>query len=148
MLQYAFFSGFDSEERPTFDNAYIKERIDEKDVKKTIIKFGCKTGLTRGAFRLKGCSVRIAEQTPFNSPNVVMKNQYEILSIGPTNFFQPGDSGSAVFLVDDNNQLHCIGIAIGCTSYNSAIVTPIVPVLNALGLPKRLKSFTHEQMSE
>lgn len=92
-------TGFEVNDKPLFDDGSIKETIDPEDVKRIVIKFGCKTGLTRGAFRLRGCSVRVAEATTFSSPNVVMKNQYEIQSIGPTSFFNLGIPDPQFFLL-------------------------------------------------
>lgn len=133
-----------------FDSGSVKREIFPEDASKIVIKFGSNTGLTRGAFRLNGAQVRVKRDvdltTPINPQTFTMKGQYEIQSVGPTDFFQPGDSGSGVYIVDENKQIHCIGIAIGCTKYRSAIVTPIKDVLEALGLPRKLKTFVPENM--
>ncbi|KAJ8313562.1 hypothetical protein KUTeg_008123 [Tegillarca granosa] len=143
-------AGFDA--APVFDSGSIKEHMTQRDANRPIIKFGSETGLTKGVFTLNGPDVKISQQVGFESPcgnhTLIMKNQYEIQQIGNIPFFKPGDSGSGVFLVDDQRELHCIGMAIGCTSYGSAIVTPIGEILEALALPKRLKRFYHEPMEE
>ncbi|KAJ8311557.1 hypothetical protein KUTeg_010912 [Tegillarca granosa] len=143
-------AGFDRVNYPVFDSGSVKKEINPEDTPKIIIKFGSNTGLTRGAFRLNGVQVRVKRKinltTPINPQTFTMKGQYEIQSVGPKDFFQPGDSGSGVYIVDENKQLHCIGIAIGCTSYRSTIVTPIKDVLEALDLPSKLKTFKPENM--
>ncbi|KAK3104608.1 hypothetical protein FSP39_006050 [Pinctada imbricata] len=64
-----------------------------------------------------------------------MKGQYEVESGSIHNpFFITGDSGSAVFQKEIDGKLVCIGIAIGKTSYDTTVVTPIGAVLDALGL--------------
>lgn len=143
-------AGFDGANFPVFDSGSVKTEIYPEDTPQIVIKFGSNTGLTRGAFRLNGAQVRVKRDidltTPINPETFTMKGQYEIQSVGPTDFFQPGDSGSGVYIVDEKKQLHCIGIAIGCTKYRSAIVTPIKDVLEVLGLPRKLKTFAPESM--
>jgi hypothetical protein len=48
-------------------------------------------------------------------------------------FTQAGDSGSGVFLVDNKDSLHCIGMLIGVCSDMTAVVTPINNILQILG---------------
>lgn len=61
-------------------------------------------------------------------------NQIEILSLNDsTVFFDLGDSGSLVFIPIED-ELYCVGLAIGRTSYYSCLVTPIEHVLKALNL--------------
>ncbi|KAK3108255.1 hypothetical protein FSP39_004268 [Pinctada imbricata] len=64
-----------------------------------------------------------------------MQGQYEVNSDSKyTPFFIPGDSGSAVFIRETTGSLTCVGIALGKTSYGTAIVTPIGAVLDELHL--------------
>ena len=72
-----------------------------------------------------------------------MFGQYEIYSTCHEPFSKPGDSGSLVFMLRDNNEddLVCIGMVIGTSSHGSCIVTPIVHVLRALNLPLSLSRF-------
>ena len=52
-----------------------------------------------------------------------------------TVFFDLGDSGALVFMpLNDDDELHCVGQAIGRTTYYSCLVTPIETVLQELGL--------------
>lgn len=119
-----------------------------------IIKSGRTTGLTTGELTLNGSSEVAVKTVPANnldtSTRVIFKSMYEVHSYIPGKmFFQSGDSGSGVFLVDKNEKLHCFGIAIGCTDYGAAIVEPIIPVLKALfgdAYPAKLKEFQQEPM--
>ena len=74
-----------------------------------------------------------------------MFGQYEIYSTCNEPFAKPGDSGSLVFMLRDNNEddLVCIGMVIGISSHGSCIVTPIVHVLRAFNLPLSLTRFEH-----
>jgi hypothetical protein len=67
-------------------------------------------------------------------------------------FAAAGDSGALVFQVDPpptddgDDQLVCIGMVVGGTSYYTTAVTPIVPVLEALNV--KMHVFPQEQMDE
>ncbi|XP_061162380.1 uncharacterized protein LOC133171608 [Saccostrea echinata] len=72
-------------------------------------------------------------QTHVQPNTFLMYNQVAIdshCSLGP--FFKIGDSGSLVFLPQEDGTLDCIGMAIGCTSYGTCIMTPIEDVLDNL----------------
>ncbi|OWF36758.1 uncharacterized protein LOC110441179 [Mizuhopecten yessoensis] len=102
-----------------------------------VFKFGSRTHLTRGVLVHFGIEVRplsCTMQTSSKAGNVWIKNQYEVLGLEGQSFFEPGDSGAAVFSHSPfDRSLCCIGIAIGSLSNGSAIVTPIGAVLKALG---------------
>lgn len=65
-------------------------------------------------------------------------------------FCQEGDSGAAVFLLDDDNKLYCIGMVIGIMSDFTSVVTPIQNILDILGRKcgkkLELKKFQFAQM--
>ncbi|KAK3599786.1 hypothetical protein CHS0354_037272 [Potamilus streckersoni] len=69
-----------------------------------------------------------------NKERVVMTNQYIIERHGHRLFFELGDSGAGIFIVDEENTLTLIGIAIGMLDLDYCVVTPIEYVLKALGL--------------
>lgn len=111
---------------------------------KVVLKFGSQTGLTRGIIELEGTYLK-----PFSRKmkhetigNVEMFNQIEVRSYrDPEPFFLLGDSGSLVFIrIDD--ELRCIGLAIGLTNYHSCIVTPIDKVLESLQLGQEFLNFS------
>ena len=63
-------------------------------------------------------------------------NQLEIIpDVDSAKFFDPGDSGALVFMHLNDQDLYCVGLAVGCTSYGSCVVTPIESVFQELGLP-------------
>ncbi|XP_069102150.1 uncharacterized protein [Argopecten irradians] len=139
-------------ELPEYNNALTLGRSDVNTLpsKPTVIKFGSKTDVTRGALSVVGTDVR-----PFakklgvsgSSDKVLMKNQYLVTGIYPSmDFFDGGDSGSAVFCQDVSGQLVCVGMAIGhCVlndyPYKAGIVTPIDAILQALGPNITLATF-------
>ncbi|KAK3087783.1 hypothetical protein FSP39_010531, partial [Pinctada imbricata] len=123
-----------------FDTGKVRRQIDRVDLEKPLLKSGTSSGLTRSLFRLSGTQVRIFDDGVWlgiqGLEPIVMKGQYEVESGSIHNpFFITGDSGSAVFMKDPaDGKLACIGIAIGKTSYDTTVVTPIGAVLDGLGL--------------
>ena len=86
--------------------------------------------------------VRNREMILPGEKRVEFYNQMEIQShAGSEAFFEFGDSRSLVFMALKNNELHCIDLAIGRTSYSSCLVTPISSVLDKLGLQDQLLQF-------
>ena len=78
-----------------------------------------------------------------------VKQQYEVIQWGTSPFASSGDSGSLVFILNEEEELVCIGMVIGGTSYQTAIVTPIEAVLDAFGLQSsQMHTFTHDAMDE
>lgn len=147
-----FIEGYDLQKPPLYSSGDIVAHIDNGMKGHQLIKFGATTGLTRGLLAVDGCHVRVEnkelklEETVYGnkvSKTFEMYNQHEIESVGNKIFFQEGDSGAFVYMLCDNNpeDLRCIGMAIGITSYRSCIMTPILNVLQELGLPPKLKSF-------
>lgn len=109
-----------------------------------VVKFGSETHLTRGYLIANGTQVRPLT-TNLGLPNggtFTMKNQIEVEGLNSlSHFFQPGDSGSAVFTRRGDGSLECIGMAIGMTSNLSAVVTPINAILKELGPDITLAKF-------
>lgn len=62
-----------------------------------------------------------------------MIGQLLVDSMAKKVFCQEGDSGAAVFLLDSNSVLNCIGIVIGILSDCTVVVTPIEKVMQGLG---------------
>jgi len=139
-----------------FNSGSTIENIAPVDRRSDVVKFGRTTGLTKGSFQLDGMQVAVrdlrANIGTNNQVQLLFKRIYKVLSCGISDsFFQRGDSGSGVFLVDKEENLHCIGIAIGCTSYGTAVVEPIGLVLSAsFGhlRPMTLKHFKEESIDE
>ncbi|KAJ8316594.1 hypothetical protein KUTeg_005856 [Tegillarca granosa] len=127
-------------ELPIFEGSVIKDPL-KIDTDARIVKFGMASHATRGILNSNGTVVRsnIAGLRSTNQTSFVstFQNQFEVGSIStcPSTFFQGGDSGSGVFQVEkqgDEDTLHLIGLAIGFTSYKTAIVTPIKDIMEAL----------------
>ena len=123
----------------------------------TVLKCGAKTGVTRGSIKLDGIQVKNHDVRfskngkPFTSDAhfQIIEGQYEISSNSESTFIGAGDSGASVYVKGRFGELYCIGIAIGYTSYGSAIVTPIFPILKKFGLNTRyLKKFPEPESSE
>ncbi|XP_021359678.1 uncharacterized protein LOC110454492 isoform X3 [Mizuhopecten yessoensis] len=140
-------AGFD--DLPYFNSGKIHMNPDTINSDKRMVKFGSETHVTRGTLISEGTVVTpvSTEMGLFSQTGkkVLMRNQLEIAGITSHGaFFQPGDSGSGVFFVDRTGmgqELTCIGMAIGSTSNGTAIVTPIVDILDALQLPRSLWQF-------
>ena len=122
-----------------------------------MLKCGAKTGVTRGSLKLDGVQVKNYDfrfsknGKPFTSDAhfQIIEGQYEISSNSESTFIGAGDSGASVYVKGRFGELYCIGIAIGYTSYGSAIVTPIFPILKKFGLNTRyLKKFPEPESSE
>ncbi|XP_021359687.1 uncharacterized protein LOC110454497 isoform X1 [Mizuhopecten yessoensis] len=140
-------AGFD--DLPYFNSGKIHMNPNTIDSDKRMVKFGSETHVTRGTLISEGTVV-----TPVSTEmglfghtgrKVLMRNQMEIAGLTSHGaVFQPGDSGSGVFFVDRTGmgqELTCIGMAIGSTSNGTAVVTPIVDILDALQLPRSLWQF-------
>ncbi|XP_053390494.1 uncharacterized protein LOC128553380 [Mercenaria mercenaria] len=152
-------AGFSRTNFPTFDDGSIMNAAEfttEDVATERVVKFGKTTGLTKGSLELNSMVVKVVDEEAlaiqYNGrlESKVMKNQLKINSHSLKTFFQLGDSGSAVFLVDKRNKLHCIGMAIGSMSDLSCLVTPIQVVLSELekklGKKILLKNFEMENM--
>jgi hypothetical protein len=87
---------------------------------------------------------------PNSLVKLTMKGQKIVVNASIRVFFQPGDSGSLVFMVNsESGKLTCIGMAIGITAPASeTVVTPIRHVLDALDLQhvQHLKVFYDADM--
>ena len=138
-----YFQGFSSALKFTSGKVLVRDEL--KDNRRTdVIKVGSQSGLTRGSLYLTETFVRINNREMIlpGGERVEFYNQMEIQShAGSKAFFELGDSGSLVFMALRNDELHCLGLAIGKTSYSSCLVTPISAVLDKLGLRDQLLQF-------
>lgn len=140
-INYLFL--YSDEDRLRFDSgkAYGPSRLyNEMEV----FKYGSTTGKTSGKLLKQSpvITVRLlADQFP---ANLVMHNQLEIKGINEV-FADLGDSGASVLIDEHNEELFCVGIVEGITSYDITIVTPIGPVLEKLNVPS-LKCFDADQI--
>ncbi|XP_069102157.1 uncharacterized protein [Argopecten irradians] len=78
-------AGFD--ELPEYNNAFMLGDINALKSKPTVIKFGSKTDVTRGALNVVGTDIRpFAKELGFggSSDKVLMKNQYLVTGIYPS----------------------------------------------------------------
>ena len=130
-------SGFEEESIPKSFNGRILTRAELPQYwNSRVVKLGCMTGLTRGKLYSPGTFVRRLPNKHTDESKVEFLGQLEIVpSSKSAKFFDLGDSGSLVFMVLNEAELYCIGLAVGCTSYGSCIVTPIEHVFKELMLP-------------
>ncbi|XP_053394383.1 uncharacterized protein LOC128555606 [Mercenaria mercenaria] len=157
------FAGLSLTDLPTYDDGdYMdaKTLTVQNNATRRIIKIGNVTSLTKGTLSTTDGVVRetmeyTTLETLYNGSRqkYVVKNQLLVDSYVNKIFCQAGDSGSAVFLADDDNRLYCIGMVIGMLANDcSAVVTPIMNILDILGhkLGKtlELKKFEFDQMDE
>lgn len=103
------------------------------------MKCGASTGITVGMLCADGIYVRL-ENIHMNfygdsHTKFEMYNQYDVHALEKHKFFKIGDSG-AIVLEGLGQNLKIVGMAIGETSYGSAIVTPIKNILRELELPE------------
>lgn len=144
----------DFKDLPLFEGSVITDPL-FIDTDARIVKFGMTTHVTRGILNSNGTVVRsnIGGLRSANHSSYVstFQNQYEVGSISTCPiFFQGGDSGSGVFQVEkrgDKEILHLIGLAIGFTSYFSAIVTPIKDIMDALQIDAGAFNLSQESSS-
>lgn len=114
-----------------------------------IVKFGAQSGLTAGHLYSDGLVLRQCIHPTFQKAgnqqyNIMLLNQIEIIGSPNTSngFFEPGDSGALVFVIEENQHLKCLGMAVGYTSYGSCITSPIGSVLEALKCAPEFIDFT------
>ena len=111
----------------TFDDILANRRND-------LIKVGSTTGVTRGSLYLTDTYVRLSNPylgTTKSGEALAFFNQMEVLN---PKFCLPGDSGALVFMPLKHDELHCMGLVLGFTSYASCLVTPIEKVFEKLEL--------------
>lgn len=135
--EYFILTGFTEDNPPHFSSGKILPQMDEPRIGHMVVKCGATTGLTHGLlaldgsiFRMENQEMRLPEPPAHHSPRIVMYRQYLVESLKNCKFFKMGDSGSLVFM-HDRGDLKCIGMAIGSTSYDGCIVTPIEAILEA-----------------
>ena len=103
-----------------------------------VLKIGSRTGLTKGKLYSYGTCVRRHPMRNTDECKFEFYNQIEVVPFTESmKFFDLGDSGSLLFMLLNDNELYCVGLAIGCTSYGSCIVTPIEYFFKKLQLPQK-----------
>lgn len=138
----SMFTGFSMHNPPHFSTGKIMSRMDEPSIGHMVVKCGTITGLTHGLlavdggiFRLENQELRLASLQGQNFPErITMYGQYLVEFIKNHEFFDLGDSGSLVFMHDEDKSLKCVGMAVGKTSHGGCIVTPIEAILEAFGI--------------
>ena len=138
----SMFTGFSMHNPPHFSTGKIMSQMDEPSIGHMVVKCGTITGLTHGLlavdggiFRLENQELRLAGLQGQNFPErITMYGQYLVEFIKNHEFFDLGDSGSLVFMHDEDKSLKCVGMAVGKTSHGGCIVTPIEAILEAFGI--------------
>lgn len=124
---------------PHFSTGKIMPQMDEPSIGHMVVKCGSVTGLTHGLLALDGGIFRLENRElrlpglrgQLSQERIIM---YLVESINNLPFFYLGDSGSLVFMHDDDKSLKCIGMAVGMTTHGGCIVTPIEAILKAFGI--------------
>ncbi|XP_056002635.1 uncharacterized protein LOC125659834 isoform X2 [Ostrea edulis] len=150
--------GFTLEKLPEYSKGATRDyRKEQKNRMNSCIKCGTGSGLTRGLLRLNGLAGRCRDTTfsltnPPSQSQSTYLSQLEIVGTPQKAFAAAGDSGALVFQVDPpatedgDDQLVCIGMVVGGTSYYTTVVTPIEPVLEALNV--KMHVFPQVDMDE
>ncbi|XP_033731478.1 uncharacterized protein LOC117321117 [Pecten maximus] len=123
------------EELPEFNSGLVERDVQGLDIGHPLYMFGSSSDITRGVLHTYGVSLA--------SGATAMNNQCVFRSTYPTKTpFAMDDSGSGVFTIyPGTDELVCIGMAIGITSYADVVVTPIGAILEALGPQYSIASF-------
>ncbi|XP_061190607.1 uncharacterized protein LOC133198542 [Saccostrea echinata] len=111
----------------------VKDRT--AHLSKKYLKCGTTSGLTMGSLRLFSFRGRLRDSQTRKGTRRLRNEFYENqLVMRGENFSAPGDSGSFVFQVREDyiGRLDCVGMIVGAYK-DKVVVTPIIPVLNALG---------------
>ncbi|XP_056007393.1 uncharacterized protein LOC125666144 isoform X3 [Ostrea edulis] len=109
----------------------------------SVVKYGAVTGFTIGNLYHSPVHVRFVQENlnlPGNLHSAVMCDQIEIQNLPQGQFFKVGDSGSFVFCINPDKTLSCLGMAVGLSTRESCLVTPIGRILDNLCPGARLKS--------
>ncbi|XP_033733259.1 uncharacterized protein LOC117322450 isoform X1 [Pecten maximus] len=135
-------AGFNWRDPPRFisgkqaDSEYL--RMLERPIR--CMKLGASSGLSVGILTCNG-QVKMSDSDPLgierdSIKKYILKNQFVISEYSKKQFFELGDSGSAVFVMKGGRGHYypdaCLGIAIGFLN-NKTFVTPIESVLKTLG---------------
>ncbi|OWF35671.1 uncharacterized protein LOC110442612 [Mizuhopecten yessoensis] len=120
-------------DKPYFDSI-------SKDRPIRCMKLGASSGLSVGILTWKDGQIRITDSPPLGIEKdsihkYIMKGQLVISEYNSKQFFECGDSGSAVFVMKRDGQYYypdaCLGIAIGFLD-KKTFVTPIGNILDEL----------------
>ncbi|XP_056007405.1 uncharacterized protein LOC125666233 [Ostrea edulis] len=119
---------------------YVSEKSsNESD---SVVKYGAVTGFTIGNLYSNRVHARFVQESlnlPGNLHYAVMCDQIEIQNLPQGQFFKVGDSGSFVFCINPDKTLSCLGMAVGLSTRNSCLVTPIGRILENICPRARLK---------
>ena len=142
---YFVFEGFSVNNPMVFDSGEIIHNWDEIPTACNIVKYGAATEHTIGQLNLVTFAARgytCGYKPPFTSQRKRLTKQIEVFSVtNQVSFAEPGDSGSLVFAVDQNQQrIRALGMLVGGTRYGSVMVTPIWAILGLLHKMKLVKS--------
>ena len=145
-------SGFNIRKPPKFESGKKVDVSQGKHFGKRVIKCGIKTGLTHAACAIDGPRTIQRRGVTLQLPQAwgvrTMYRQYVVTPFKGDTFFDIGDSGSLVFIADDENReasnessdLLCLGMAIGMDSFidgrEEVYVTPIQDIFDVLGVKK------------
>jgi hypothetical protein len=140
---------------PEYGTGAIRDYSNDQNQAKRVnacIKCGASSGLTRGILHLNGAAARYRHPDIFDKPSqrgYVYHSQLEISGTPYKPFSMAGDSGAFVYQIDppENSDKHdellCIGMVVGGTSYGCTWVTPIKPILKAFNVS--MCTFTPEE---
>ncbi|XP_056007396.1 uncharacterized protein LOC125665437 isoform X2 [Ostrea edulis] len=101
----------------------------------SVVKYGAVTGFTIGNLYHSHAHVRFVQESlklPGDLHCAVMCDQIEIQNLPHGQFFVCGDSGSFVFCINPDKTLSCLGMAVGVSTRESCLVTPIDRILDNL----------------
>lgn len=140
-----FFSGFGAGEYPVYssNNMMLDARkLTQNDMSLyRLVKFGSATGFTTGKLSINESKgnvddflIRKDESRVNRIKFLDYKQQLCVTANENEVFAKAEDDGAAVFLVDTNNHMHCIGMICHLlTNKKDVIVTPIQEILESLG---------------
>ncbi|XP_062588287.1 uncharacterized protein LOC134249951 [Saccostrea cucullata] len=148
--------GFSLKNIPEYSTGNTRDYLKEQTKRTNLcIKCGARSGLTKGTLCVSGMAarcrdVRLNLTNPPTQNTCLYLSQLEIFGIPQKPFAVSGDSGALVFQVDPRNsaeeddQLYCIGMIVGGTSYYSTVVIPIEPILKVFNV--KMQTFPVEPM--
>ncbi|KAK3591052.1 hypothetical protein CHS0354_026066 [Potamilus streckersoni] len=128
-------SGFTADSPMEFPSGHCT-KIEDRMEGCEVVKFGATTDITRGLIAHNCLHARRSHVTDMAFKEF-MYNQMEITPLhGFHRFAQKGDSGAIVFMAKrgNRNKLVAVGMVVGGTTSDTAVVTPILDILKALDL--------------
>ncbi|XP_062595933.1 uncharacterized protein LOC134257316 [Saccostrea cucullata] len=150
--------GFSLENLPEYASGSTRDYRKENTKRTNLcIKFGARSGLTKGFLCVNGMTARCRDEqmyltNPASGSTCLYRSQLEFGGIATKPFAVEGDSGALVFQVDpksseeEDDKLFCIGMVVGGTSYCTTVVTPIESILESLNV--KMHVFPEESMEQ